>query len=547
MADFYDKAWTIGIAFYSLLIDSKLRFRGWLLASVCGFPISCFSLIVSVLFSSPLVPVGGTTIYFPGFPRPKRFWFNTAASVTSYQDHCTDDGVYYQQLLPHVIEALRDQIQKWNIRPTIRNSDPPLIICRGEKLVMIIRIYHLGLGQFTCRLKGLELQAPTSCHHKETGQLDAMFQLAFDAAADHTMANYNRYCPLNALAPVNNQLTVKDYSVSEISLLGILNHPSCLALIRRSFWYTLTYGLCNNPKALEDTTDVQSEQHHLEELYLNQFPKDWYEHLMRKKPSRATARTSENVSGGKDEHDSIREATVIDFLNHDSNLDDDEGRTFSSNRASDFDPILPHLNTTRPNPKNPRVIMKPRHTEEHDALEKKVERNIASSLWDDFADFEELLLDEQLTPLSSPPLVSTNDKSSSPAACRISSQETESPFGLDDSMAKLICACYAITQVLGLGIAMTTTGGDSHVYNCFHGKFPSSGERKWLLAHDELFKVVVQAYRLAVKMALDQFVIYGDDDHSFLSDSEQVQKSIETLIQDNYVGIRESRRYVIAE
>jgi len=103
----------------------------------------------------------------------------------------------------------------------------------------------------------------------------------------------------------------------------------------------------------------------------------------------------------------------------------------------------------------------------------------------------------------------------------------------------LVSSCYAIVQTLAFGA--NDRPGASHVYNCFQGNFPPSIEHDWLRSKITLLEIVQQAYRLAVKLALDKF---SETDESFFNSAEEAVSVIQQMRQDWYVGPAGSKRLV---
>eukprot|EP01111_Echinosteliopsis_oligospora_P001435 TRINITY_DN12171_c0_g1_i1.p1 TRINITY_DN12171_c0_g1~~TRINITY_DN12171_c0_g1_i1.p1 ORF type:complete len:283 (+),score=53.16 TRINITY_DN12171_c0_g1_i1:97-945(+) len=76
-----------------------------------------------------------------------------------------------------------------------------------------------------------------------------------------------------------------------------------------------------------------------------------------------------------------------------------------------------------------------------------------------------------------------------------------------DPLIDLVCACFAVIEVLGTGIMDIAMAGPKHVFDVYSGNVPISTETAFLTDDPELLSLVVQAYRYAFKLTFDQAVI----------------------------------------
>ncbi|XP_013381869.1 pecanex-like protein 4 [Lingula anatina] len=96
--------------------------------------------------------------------------------------------------------------------------------------------------------------------------------------------------------------------------------------------------------------------------------------------------------------------------------------------------------------------------------------------------------------------------------------------------AQLVMACYAVTEILGLGGSDVISMGASHVYKVYHGDIPWSPSSEWVTEDKELYQLVIKAYRLAFKLMLDQ-VLLGE-----ASSNEELQEYFEEYERDLFIG-----------
>ena len=95
--------------------DKKQRLRscgaGLLELNLILFPLVVVLVLVSAALAAPLLPLFTLPVWFVGFPRPLRFW---PGPVGVGQNTCLDT-VYYQQVLPELLQVLRQAFARGSL------------------------------------------------------------------------------------------------------------------------------------------------------------------------------------------------------------------------------------------------------------------------------------------------------------------------------------------------------------------------------------------------------------------------------------------------
>mmetsp|Transcript_28732 Transcript_28732/g.46522 ORF Transcript_28732/g.46522 Transcript_28732/m.46522 type:complete len:1392 (-) Transcript_28732:795-4970(-) len=107
-----------------------------------------------------------------------------------------------------------------------------------------------------------------------------------------------------------------------------------------------------------------------------------------------------------------------------------------------------------------------------------------------------------------------------------------------DPLVHLVAQCYALVEVIGLGILSPVAAGPSHVFNVFNGKLPPSVEADFLDKETELKSLVVRAYQYAFKLVFDQAALGSD-----LNSMEELMGLLHEYDRDCFFGVEGTEEF----
>ncbi|XP_064623432.1 pecanex-like protein 4 [Lineus longissimus] len=96
--------------------------------------------------------------------------------------------------------------------------------------------------------------------------------------------------------------------------------------------------------------------------------------------------------------------------------------------------------------------------------------------------------------------------------------------------AQFVMACYATVYELGTNQSDPAILGPSHVHKVYTGEIPWSIASEWITDDHQLHKLVIKAYRLAVKLMIDQAIL-GE-----ATTNEEFNEYLTEYDQDWYLG-----------
>lgn len=195
------------------------------------------------LLSIPLLPLMTLPIYIPSSPRPFRLWSKLNIIVSS------EDGALYEQVFQHIFNKF-SYLAKKGVLGHLETGDYFLI--RFEKMIVVIYIVESGVGYSNIVIKGLELQEPTSCHNVEASIIDEVIKNYYPENSERK--KYNDYF-YHTLSPLR-QINIKSYSLSTISLAGIITTKDFRLLVQHCCSILLTYHFVKKEQINDIKTDI---------------------------------------------------------------------------------------------------------------------------------------------------------------------------------------------------------------------------------------------------------------------------------------------------
>ena len=224
--DFLQKLWFVGTMFGSFMFIRK--HRTYLPLSIIiivttfiFLPVLLAIILISSIFSSPLLPLFTLPVFLVSFPRAKRFWPSLINYASSYSK--CQDSIYYQQSESEISKALHRAMSSGAVSVT----PGTYLLLRFEDRLSVVTFLEHGYGHCVLAIKGLELQE-TSCHSIEATRLDTVFEDAYDPNSKSCPKYWFNMHFSNTLQPVDSEV-IEVYSDAHNVLTGIIDQPSSLS------------------------------------------------------------------------------------------------------------------------------------------------------------------------------------------------------------------------------------------------------------------------------------------------------------------------------
>eukprot|EP01012_Entosiphon_sulcatum_P008198 TRINITY_DN14365_c0_g1_i1.p1 TRINITY_DN14365_c0_g1~~TRINITY_DN14365_c0_g1_i1.p1 ORF type:complete len:1176 (+),score=157.13 TRINITY_DN14365_c0_g1_i1:52-3579(+) len=219
----------IGVSVWGVLMHAKQRFEGWagvltLELTLC-LPAACAVIAAATALGWPLFPLWGVPVFLIGFPRPLRMWPTGAVRNSPSAD---------TPLYASMGQAMADALGAAFNCGALRAVPGAFFLLRCDQYMALAEVVEQSPLATVLLVKGLELQM-TSCHALEASHVDHLMDRAFGEEQGSATGEYTQRAlgsPLSeALLPVT-QVEAVGYSISDVSLAGLLDHPDVLDTIR---------------------------------------------------------------------------------------------------------------------------------------------------------------------------------------------------------------------------------------------------------------------------------------------------------------------------
>ena len=249
------KLWLIFTYYLTFIMRDRQKTHCWLYTAVVVagpllLPLTLAGVLFSSAMSAPLLPLFTLPVFILSFPRTQRFW----PSLVNYGGSYTQckDSVYYQQVVPELTRALA------MVCSTGSGSIQPgtYYLLRYQDRLLIAVVLEIGQGYFYLNLRGLELQE-TSCHTIEAAAIDDIFTSAYNPKLYSSPGFWLNTNSLSILHPVDSAV-VQTYSDAHSVLTGIIDQPSVLErfasnLLKCVVW--VLYHYCTNARGEEGSKE----------------------------------------------------------------------------------------------------------------------------------------------------------------------------------------------------------------------------------------------------------------------------------------------------
>ncbi|OTF72711.1 hypothetical protein BLA29_007601, partial [Euroglyphus maynei] len=171
--------------------------------------------MISSMLNISILPLFTLPIFLPSFPRPIKFWSTTPIRLPqTMNDTIIIDSIYYQQLMPRLIESLHRKSLFWDFC-----YSGEIYIGRFDDRLMWFQVLESGHNYCQIQMKGLELQE-TSCHTLEASTIDQINEYSFNNNCNSLLNRYFFY----AINPLT-KATIRTYSDATSVLTGIIDSP----------------------------------------------------------------------------------------------------------------------------------------------------------------------------------------------------------------------------------------------------------------------------------------------------------------------------------
>lgn len=118
-----------------------------------------FSIVLSVILTSPLIPLLGSPIFIPSFSRPTAFWIEKV----KYEPR-PGDPLFYKVISDSLGDSLSNMVKNGYF-PTLVENNFYLIL--DDYFNAILHIIETGHDYIVFQLRGLEVREQTLCHRNE--------------------------------------------------------------------------------------------------------------------------------------------------------------------------------------------------------------------------------------------------------------------------------------------------------------------------------------------------------------------------------------------
>ncbi|CAH1261825.1 PCNX4 [Branchiostoma lanceolatum] len=529
------------------------------------FPVVLAMVVAAALLSAPLLPLFTYPLFLFSFPRPMRSW---PGPVGSSANVCPDT-MYFRQVAAAFSKALGRAFSSGSLGDPEPGSH---YLVRYQDRSMWVQVLERGHGFCTVSIKGLELQE-TSCHTVEAARVDDIFELAFERDG-HSACGVNPHV-FNTLLPRDAQL-VNTYSDARNVLTGIIDSHDSLQQLTSDFAKTLVWVFLHHNAKKDYSSDKEA------------VPKRDAVAVERDAHSRTALvhAVDEELSEGYRSQPASRRQSFSGSL---PDWSDDDSDIFEMETLGDRNKNKVRLSAGLVDKKQP---MKPSAAtpslpgtiDDDDSLLKELD-GIGLPATDTKQQQKSLGFPQPATQEYKPPVnLSGSLKFTSPYSSALSlplkwrdipidparldrhmdkfpkdwyrhvlslldlsvngktSREVCEEMCADDVLtgiyARLVVACYAVVNVLGLsGGSDAASMGASHVYKVYTEDIPWSPDLDWLNEDPELFHLVVRAYRYAVKLMYDQGSLGPVDGE------DELVEYLQEYDRDWYIGCEKDTRW----
>lgn len=213
--------------------------------SIVLSPLLAGIILVSSVFSAPLLSLFTLPIFSVSFPRTRHFWPGLVDYGSIYLK-ATEETVYYQQAEAEMAKAIHGSLSCGAISAQPGTN----VLLRFDNRLALVTILEVGRGFCTVSMRGLELQE-TSCHSEEATQIDDMYDMQHSPKSwRQSWFNTNL---LSTLQPLDSVM-IKTYSDAHNVLTGIIDQPSALQRFSGNLVKSLVWVFNKHMKSTDTLT-----------------------------------------------------------------------------------------------------------------------------------------------------------------------------------------------------------------------------------------------------------------------------------------------------
>ncbi|KAJ3411271.1 Pecanex-like protein 4 [Chytridiales sp. JEL 0842] len=250
--------WVVGI--WSVFTDKKQRSENWKLDLALSFVITPPSLLFASLLSMPLMPLLGTLVHIPSFPRPERFWDMWADDQDQEEgeESTHPDTPLYGPLFPSVLNHI-STFSDFELLP----ASSPMYLLKIDEMHILLRKVEGWMDGCGVVAVGLE-RGGTSCHNLERLKVEEV------------LGGKQGGGGLSVLKPMGS-FEIEGYSDQTAATTGALDHPDTLNVVSGVFYKALVYVLLKS-RRLPGTQGAPLDTESLQNVW-KRFPVKWLDFL----------------------------------------------------------------------------------------------------------------------------------------------------------------------------------------------------------------------------------------------------------------------------
>ena len=480
-------AFTISSAF---IVNDRKKLPRWqyvliIMGLLLLLPLSLVAILLSSIISAPLLAIFTLPVFLVSFPRTNRFWPSLLNYGSSY--HNCSDSVYYQQDTLELSRVIHEVFLTGSASVQPGN----LYLLRHQDRIMIVSILEHGHRFISMNIRGLEMHE-TSCHTIEAAKIDDVFSDVYNPHSLRSLSFWLNTHLLNVMQPVDSAV-IHTYSDARSVLTGIIDQPPALKqfssnLLKCIVWMLYQYIVkqqMEEERGVEDKNGCKVDwrrknkvapQVHLESFQrASEQPNSQPDHAALHNPPTLPIKKAVTSESKDDSLSWTSIESIEDTPTSGENLGPQHLDTMCGLIPIDV-PLDTELSIDRIQCSSQRTVTLPSNFTPLQSHKLPL-----PSQWLKFP-----LLDRQIDALlpsfPSDWLSFLCDGSDSQLA------------GETLLFKKLCLTCFSIVDVphCSLGAVQTRP---FHLHSGFNGEFPYSTDRNWLTEKQDLYRLILKAYR----------------------------------------------------
>lgn len=492
---------TISSAF---IVNDREKLPRWqylliIVGSLLLLPLSLVAILLSSIISAPLLPLFTLPLFLVSFPRTNRFWPSLFSYGSSY--HNCSDSVYYQQDTLELSRVIHEVFLTGSA--SVQPGD--FYLLRHQDRILIVSILECGHRFLTMNIRGLEMHE-TSCHTIEAAKIDDIFSAVYNPHSFRSPSFWFNTHLLNVMQPVDSAV-ICTYSDARSVLTGIIDQPPALRqfssnLLKCIVWMLYQYIVrqqMEEERDMEGVKDLKVDwrrrnkvapQVHLESFQRASERPNSQPDQLHKPPALPT-----NKPATSEEREDSLSWTSIESTEDDHISGENSGPQHLDTMCGLIPTDIP-LDTE---PSMDQIQSSSHWTAAGATLPSNVTPLLSHKLPLPSQWLKLPLLDRQIDALL--PLFPSDWLS---FLC----DGNDGQLAGETLLFKKLClTCFSIVDVphCSLGAVQTKP---FHLHSGFNGEFPYSADRDWLTEKQDLYRLILKAYRYFIHKVIFHGCVY---------------------------------------